>query len=141
MRRYRLVIVDLPAAVAASLPRTLQLPSTCLLIGNASLTSARDMARWRELLGPNTRERRTLQVLNHTAAHGGLPLAEFTRACGQAPDIVIGYDRDLADAANFGTRAMQKCAVFRADLVRMLHDLTGERLKSRSSFFKRIFGG
>jgi pilus assembly protein CpaE len=140
LRRYRLVIADLPAAAATCLPLTLQRPGVCLLTASASLTCARDMARWRDLLGPNTRERRTLQVLNHTAAYGGLPDAEFTRASGQAPDAIIGYDRQLAEAANFGTRAMQECSGFNADLARMLADLTGDQIKKPPSLFKRIFG-
>ena len=139
LRRYRAVFVDIPASAAACLPQVLQMPSTCVLVANASLTAARDMARWREQVGPNTRERRTLHVLNHTAAHGGLPEAEFARASGQAPDIVIPYDRELADAANFGTRATQKCAGFKRGLVQMLHNVTGEPIERPASMFKRIF--
>jgi pilus assembly protein CpaE len=141
LRRYRLVIVDLPVAVAADLPQVLQLPSTRVLVANASLTAARDMARWREHLGANTRERRTLQVLNHTEAYGGLTEAEFARACGQAPDVVIAYDRDLAMTAKLGVKAMQKCPLFKFGMVRMLHDVTGEPLEKPAPFFRRIFGG
>lgn len=141
LRRYRAVIVDLPHTIAASLPHMLQMPSTCALVGNATLTSAREMARWREFIGPNTRERRTLQVLNQCAAHGNLPAAEFTSACGQTPEIVIPYDRELAEATNFGTRAMQKCSCFRNGLMRMLHDITGEPIEKPASLFQRVFGG
>jgi pilus assembly protein CpaE len=140
LRRYRVVIVDMPATVAGYLPQILQMPSTCVLVANASLTSARDMARWRDLLGPNTRERRTLHVLNHTDAYGGLTEAEFARACGQTPEIVIAYDRDLATTANLGVKAMQKCPLFKFGMVRMLHDITGEPLEKPASIFRRIFG-
>jgi pilus assembly protein CpaE len=139
MRRYRLVIVDIPASIAGYLPQLLQMPSTCVLVGNASLTAARDMARWRELIGPNTRERRTLQVLNHTDAYGGLTEAEFGRAAGLPPDVVIAYDRDLAMSANLGVKAMQRCALFKYGMVKMLHDVTGEPLEKPASIFRRIF--
>ena len=55
LRRYRLVVVDLPASTAECLPKVLQIPSTCVLVANPSLTAARDIARWREFIGPNTR--------------------------------------------------------------------------------------
>lgn len=139
LRRYRVVIVDIPANIATLLPQVLQMPSTCLLVANASLTAARDMARWREHIGPNTRERHTLSVLNHTAVHGGLPDAEFARAAGQAPDVVIPYDREAAEAANFGTRAIQKCAGLKHGLVHLLHHVTGEPIEKPASMIKRMF--
>ncbi len=140
LRRYRVVFVDVPPKTAERLPQILQLPSTCILVANPSLTAARDTIRWRDFLGANTRERRTLQVLNHTRPYGGLTEAEFARASGQAPDMVIGYDRELAMAANLGVPAMQKCAVFKYGIMPILHEVTGERIERPSSFFTRIFG-
>jgi pilus assembly protein CpaE len=139
LRRYRLVIVDLPANVAVHLPHVLHRPSTCVLVANPSLSSARDMARWREHIGANTRERRILQVLNHSCAHGGLSVADFTRACGLAPDVVIPYDRDLAANANLGVRAMQKGAQFRSGVMQVLQDITGEPMARPGSIFRRMF--
>ena len=141
LRRYRLVIVDLPATTAECLPKVLQMPSTCVLVANPSLTAARDIVRWREFIGPNTQERRTLQVLNHTAAHGGLTEAEFGRAAGQAADIVIPFDKDLAVAANLGIPAMQKCAAFRTGIGHVLHQAAGEPVEKPASLLKRIFRG
>ena len=140
LRRYRLVVVDMPAAVAENLPQVLQLPSTCVLIANPTLSSARDMARWREHIGADTPERRTLQVLNHTSAFGGLTEAEFTRACGQAADVVIAYDRDLANCANLGVQAMQKCPLFKFGMMQALHKVNGEPVEKPASIFKRMFG-
>lgn len=140
LRRYRWVLVDIPAGVAAYLPRVMQMPSTSVLIANATLSSARDMARWREQLGLNTKERRVVTVLNNTAPQGALPLADFTRACGTSPDITIPFDRDLAAAANYGTKAMQKCATFRRGVVEMIHEVTGEPLERSPSLLKRMFG-
>jgi pilus assembly protein CpaE len=138
VRRYRAVFVDLPVSAAAFLPQILQMPSTCVLIGNQSLSSARDMARWREFIGPNTRERRTVSVLNCNMAYGGLKPADFTRACGHPPEILIGYDRKLAEATNFGIHAMQKCSSFRTELALLLHEVMGEPLEKSRSVFKRL---
>jgi pilus assembly protein CpaE len=139
LRRYRLIIADLPPTVAIHLSQALRMPSTCVLVANSTLAAARDMARWREHIGANTRERRTIQVLNHTAAHGGLSDANFARACGQAPDVVIPYDRDLAMNSNLGVRAMQKGALFRLGVTRVLQEITGEAMERPASIFKRIF--
>jgi pilus assembly protein CpaE len=139
LRRYRLVIVDIPAAIAVHLPQIIQMPSTCALVGSASLASARDMGRWREHIGPNTQERRTLQVLNRISSHGGLSDAEFARACGKAPDVVIQHDRELAASANLGVREMRKCALFRSGVTHVLQEITGEPMEKPASLFKRIF--
>lgn len=141
LRRYRLVVVDMPATVAENLPEVLRLPSTCVLVANPTLSGARDMARWRDHIGANTRERRTLQVLNHTSAYGGLTEAEFTRACGQKPDVVIAFDRDLAISANLGIQAMQKCALFKFGMMQTLHQVHGGPVERPASLFRRIFGG
>ena len=141
LRRYRLVMIDIPATVAEYLPVTLQMPGTMVLVANPSLTSARDIARWHEYIGLNTPERRTLLVLNHTSAYGGLTEAEFARASGLTPDIVIPFDRELAMNTNFGVEAMQKCSAFKFGMVRMLHEITGEPVEEPASLFKRIFLG
>ncbi len=45
---YRFVIVDLPHYAAAWTKTMLRLPSTCIVISNASLAAARDTGRWSE---------------------------------------------------------------------------------------------
>lgn len=139
LHRYRFVFVDLPTSVAMGLPKALRLPSVCVLVSDASLASAREMARWREWIGPNSAERRTLHVLNMSRAGGGLPEAEFIRAVGQTPDIVIPYDRDIATASNFGVKATRKCAVLNRGLAQLLRDLTGEAGEEPRSIFSRVF--
>lgn len=138
--RYRFVIVDLPSSIAIRMTRLIHLPSTCLLVSNASLAAARDVARWREHLGPDSPERSTLHILNQTAAHGGLPDADFIKGCGGAPDIIIPYDREMAEASTYGIKAMQKCTVFKRGLMRLLQNLTGEPMDEQGSILSRIFG-
>jgi pilus assembly protein CpaE len=139
-QRYRFTFVDLPAAAAVGLTRVLREPSTCILVSNASLTSARELARWREWIGPNSPERRTLHVLNMVGANGALPEAEFIRIAGHVPDITIAYDRDIAIASNLGIKALQKCAVLNNGVTRLLHDLAGEPAAAPRSIFSWIFG-
>jgi pilus assembly protein CpaE len=140
LRRYRYVFVDLPATVAAGLTQILHLPSTCLLVSNASLASARELSRWRNCIGPNSPSRQTLHVLNMSGADGGLKEEEFIRAAGQNPDYVIAYDRNIAAASNFGVKATQKCDGMLRSLAPVLRDLAGSPAEPSRSIFRRIFG-
>ncbi len=138
LRRYRYVVVDLPPEAAAKLPRVLHLPGTCLLVSNGSLAAARDVARWCEAIGPNSGERTTLHVLNHKSSEGNLPLEEFTRAAGRAPDIVINYDRSIAAASVFGIRRLQESVSFQRTIAAMLTHLSGERPPPPKSLLSRL---
>jgi pilus assembly protein CpaE len=140
LRRYRFIFVDLPVTAAGGLLRVLHQPSTCLLVSNASLASARELARWREWIGPNSPERRTLHILNMIGADGGLTEAEFIRVAGQAPDITIAYERGIAIASNLGVKATQKCDALNRGLAQLLRDLAGEPAEASRSMFRRIFG-
>lgn len=139
LRTYRYVFVDIPAERAALLPRLLHLPSICLLISDAGLASARDISRWRALIGANTADRITLHILNRSDAHGGLPIAEFTRATGHAPDVVINFDRDVANSASLGIREVEKCQGFFRALAPALQAIAGEPVEAERSFLARIF--
>ena len=140
LQRYRFVFVDLPTQSAANLARALHTPSACVLVSSASLASARDLVRWREWIGPNTSERRILYVLNMSGADGALPEAEFVRAVGHPPDVVIPYDRGIAAASSLGARAAQKSSALNRGLSGLLRDLAGEPSEKPRSVLQRFFG-
>lgn len=140
LQRYRFVFVDLPTAAAANLALALHTPSACVLVSSATLASARDLVRWREWIGPNSPERRTMHVLNMCGADGALPEAEFVRAVGHRPDVVIPYDRAIAAASSLGAKAAQKSSALNRGLARMLRDLAGEATEKPQSVLQRIFG-
>ena len=140
LQRYRYVFVDLPAFAAVTLGEALHRPSTCILVSTASLASARELVRWRDWIGPNTPERRTVHVLNMGGADNSLPDAEFVRAVGQAPDVKIPYDRATAAASSLGVTATQKCAALNQGLASVLRDLAGEPAETPRTILKRIFG-
>ena len=75
---------------------------------------------------------------NHPTAHEGLSLADFTRESGRPPDVNIPYDRELAEAAPLGIKAMQKCKAFHRSLSRIVRDFTGEETHEKHSFLSRI---
>ena len=141
LHRYRFVFVDLPTAAAANLAHALHTPSACVLVSSATLASARDVVRWREWLGPNSPERRTIHVLNMSGADGALPEAEFVRAVGHPPDVVIPYDRAIAAASSLGAQAAQKSSALNRGLAQLLRDLAGGEAAERPhSLLHRIFG-
>jgi pilus assembly protein CpaE len=141
LQHYRFAFVDVPAAAAVGLTRVLLEPSTFVLVSNGTLSSAREFARWREWIGPNSPERRTLHVLNMVGASGDLTETDFVRIAGQAPDVTIPFDRDIANASNLGIKALQKCAAFNTGVSQLLRDVAGEPAEKPRSFFDRFFAG
>jgi pilus assembly protein CpaE len=138
--RYRFVFVDLPPAAADKLMPALQLPSTCVLVSDGTLVSARDLARWRKTIGANTAQRSTLHLLNQSGAPGSLPATEFNRAAGQPPDIVVPYDRTIASSATLGVKAGRENAAVKRGLAPLLRALAGEQAKTLPTFLGRLFG-
>lgn len=138
--RYRFVVVDLQSSAAIRMPELLRLPSTCILVSSGSLACARDVGRWRGHLEADTPDRSTLHILNHVEAHGGLSDADFTKGCGQPPDVIIPYDREIAEASIYGVKAAQKSTVFKRGLAQMLCKVTGEPMEKSTSILSRIFG-
>ena len=124
--RYRYIFVDVPIFLAPSLNNALHMPCTVVLFSTATLTGARDIARWREILGPNSSERTTIHVLNKLGAPESLSEVEFTRACGTAPDIVMPYSKEIATASRLGIKGLQECAPFQKAMGPLLRQLTGE---------------
>jgi pilus assembly protein CpaE len=140
LRRYRFVIVDLPAIQAIRLSKVLQLPSLCIVVSNGTLVSARDVARLYEKIGPNTADRSTIHILNQSGGVGSLPETEFVRATGKAPDIIIPYYRDVAAASNLGMKGIRECASLERAVAPLLRQLVGEVEVAPPSLFHRLFG-
>lgn len=138
-QRYRFVFVDLPPELALKMPKVLGLRGTYVLVTDGSLTAARDLARWRQLIGGGN-ERMALHVLNKHGAPGSLPDDDFARAAGQAPDILIPYDRSIATASNFGVKATQKVGALKLGLAPLIQQLSGDRVEVRQSLMRRVFG-
>lgn len=138
--RYRYVVVDVPAHRAAALNRSLHLPSTLLLVSNGGLASAREVARWRQWLGPDTSERTLVHVLNKNGAPGNLTAEDFARAAGAAPDIVIPYAREVAADALLGLKAKPACPVIDQGLGPALGILSGSAVSRHESLLHRLFG-
>jgi pilus assembly protein CpaE len=141
LSRYRYVFVDLPASLAPQLPRVLQQPSTCILVSDASLVAARDVARWRLKLGADTAERTTLHVVNKAGAHGSLPSDAFVHALGRAPDIIIPYQREIGLASTMGVKDLPKDGALAHALAPILKHVAGEEVvEEHHSLLSRLLG-
>jgi pilus assembly protein CpaE len=139
--RYRFTIVDVPASLAMKMIWALRIPSTRLLISNASLSGARDLARWSDIIGADTPERHTVHIVNHVAPHGGLSAQDFAQAFGKPAEIVVPYSREIAEATPLGIQAMSKCRAFQKSLAPIRRIFTGEAQERPGSVFSRLFGG
>jgi pilus assembly protein CpaE len=140
LHRYRYVFVDIPANTAPSLNQVLHLPATTLLVSTGSLVSARDVARLRERLGPNSAERTTIHILNKSGAHDSLPAEEFNGAAGAAPEIIIPNAREIATASRLGAKGLEKCSVLQRSLAPLLRQLSGEGAAHHRSPLRRWLG-
>jgi len=138
MRRYRYVFVDMPVDLVPHLLRVLHLPGLCLLVSNASLVSARDLVRWRAIVGPSSAERQVLHILNKNGADGGLRAAEFLRATGEAPDITIPYDPQIGVSSSLGVKSVLQCATMQRGLAPLFSRIAGEQVVADRSLVERI---
>jgi pilus assembly protein CpaE len=140
LNRYRYVFVDMPASVVAHLGHVLHLPGMCILVSDASLVSARDVSRWREKLAATSAERSTIHVLNKYGARGGLPIEEFVRAVGTPPDIVIPFEREIAQASALGLKHYTSSGAISRAMAPVLKLVGGEAVEQRRTFINRLFG-
>jgi len=140
LSRYRFIFVDLPPSVAMRIMSILHMPSTCVLVSDGSLASARDVARWREWIGPNTPEHTTLHLLNQHGAPGSLPDIEFAKAAGRPADLVIPYDKEIGVANALGIKGTQHSTTLKRGLAPLLRRLSGEQTEAPRSLIRRLFG-
>lgn len=140
LNRYRYVFVDVPSSAAPHLTQMLQMPSTCVLVSNGTLASARDVARWRDWIGASTANRTTLHILNQHGAAGSLTDVEFTRAAGRAPDMVIPFEQSIGAANTLGIKGAQRNTALKRGLAPLLRHLSGEQADAPRSVLRRLFG-
>jgi pilus assembly protein CpaE len=138
-RRYRYIIAEIPAHAAGALERVLHMPSTLVLVSDARLASARDVARWRTWFAESASERNCLHVLNMAGAPGTLPVAEFANVAGAQPNVIIPYSADIATQALVGSASAPAGALAKA-----IHPLAStfglESVQARRPLLKRMFG-
>jgi pilus assembly protein CpaE len=139
-RRYRYVVVDIPTHRAAALKRVFHLPSFIMLVSDAGLASAREVARLRQLLGPNSPERTVMHILNKRGAPGALSLEDFTRGAGQPPDVIVPWSREIAIATNLGVKIKPDCPALDHALGPVFARVAGEGAEPGHKLFSKWLG-
>ena len=138
--RHRFVFVDLPHWSGARLRKVIEGAGVVMLVGDATLASAREMVRWREIIGAGSPGHTIWQILNKAGAPGALSQEEFARALGQPFDAVIPFDAEVAKAANLGHPALPRCRSLLHGLAPVFRGLAGEAGEAHPpSFFARLF--
>ena len=140
LKRYRYVMVDLPLSQATALLPMVRAADVVLLISDASLASARDIARWKAVLGSSSAERTVLHIVNKSGSPGGLAMEEFERGAGQAPDVVIPYEREVGRSSALGIQGVEQQHGFFRALGPVLETIAGEPVPREPSLISRIFG-
>ena len=135
---YRYVVVDLPWVFALALPKLLHMPATLLLVGDGSIATTRDIARWRELIGPNTPDRAVLQVLNKAGADGALPDKERLRIA-PPPEVSVRWDSQIMSASVLGTKTVKANRAIREGMAALSLKLSGGAGEERRSFWTKVF--
>jgi pilus assembly protein CpaE len=139
-KRYRYVLVDLPPARAVAMPAFVRAADILLLVSDASLASARDIARWKAMLGGNSSGRTVVHILNKSGGSEALPSAEFERAAGQAADVAVPYEREVGRASTFGIESIGRQNGFFRALAPVIETIGGEPLAREPSIFARLLG-
>jgi len=137
--KYRYLVMDTPALLGSMLSSTLHIPNTLLLVSDGRLVSARDVSRWRQWLGGQTAERKLVHVLNMDGGPGSLSEDDFAKAAGQAPDVLIPFSREVANASLLGLKAQPDCPTLDRGLEPILRILGGEAPRPKSRFLG-LFG-
>ncbi|HLJ21626.1 MAG TPA: hypothetical protein VKU84_15575, partial [Stellaceae bacterium] len=139
-QHYRYVVLDIPIATTGLMPRALQLASTFVLVSDGRLSSAREIRRWREVLGDDVPDRPVLHILNRHGSPGELPMDDFAKAAGQAPDMIIPFARDIAIASNLGIGARPDCPELQRALAPLLQRVAGQAPAHGRPLLARLFG-
>jgi pilus assembly protein CpaE len=132
------VFVDVPTALAPFLLPVMHLPGICVLVSDGSLVAARDVARWRAIIGESSAERQFMHILNKDGAPGALAPAEFLRAAGHAPDLTIPYDRNIAVASGLGIEAVHACPTLQRGLGPLFSLMSGQVPALHHSLLERM---
>lgn len=128
LRRYRYVVVEAPRWAMSRLPKLAEMAGTVLLISDGRMSSARDLARWRDWFGGPTENRGLIHVLNMAGAPNAFPMEPFAELAGGYPDVVVPYLKEAAAASVTGPRTPSGFAQMDASLAPLVSKLTGNPL-------------
>ena len=109
----------------------------------ADVVSLRDAKAIRGWVAGMTGANRTITVLNHADAKGGLNRKLMEKGLGAAPDIVIPeLGRKMVEAVNLGVPAVRHVPALRRHLAALVREVGGVTpAGGAGSLLRRMFGG
>jgi pilus assembly protein CpaE len=139
-QRFHYVITDLPATRHDLIDRVVFEDGVMVLVSDASLASAREVGRWRSYFGPNQANRYLLHVQNKAGGFGDLKPAEFIKAVGTSPDVVVPNDKRIAGTSNVGGQSVMNQRALKRACAALATKLSGhQREVQKASFLGRMF--
>jgi pilus assembly protein CpaE len=137
--RCNIVVVDLRYPPGPMERQVLTLARQRVLVMRADVTSVRDTAAAKKLIGKLPNSAPILTVLNRAGAPGALSAAMVTEGLGAPPDIVIpDLPRQLPRAANLGRPALKDSAALRRALGPLSQEVGGIRAAPSRSWMDRF---
>lgn len=137
--RCNIIVVDLRYPPGPMERQVLTLARQRVLVMRPDVTSVRDMAAAKKLIGKLPNSAPVVTVLNHAGAPGALKPAMIAEGLGAAPDIVIpDLPRHLPRAANLGRPALKDSAALRRALAPLSQEVGGTRAAQTRSLFDRF---
>ena len=139
--RYRYLVTEVPTTSVADLSQVIRLGSTIVLVSDGRMASARDVARWKELLNSAANGVTLVHVINRFDQLDALPMDQFARLAGGLPDINIPYSRGMAEASLLGLsgrEGFEEMDRALEPLVAMIAGISGVYAGDNRSWFDRI---
>ncbi|SMH35850.1 AAA family ATPase [Azospirillum agricola] len=123
--RHDYAVVDVGRPQGRAARAVLEAASLCVLVGDASRPSLRDLVRLRAA-APSKPGARVMTVLNRLGAPGELAMADLVRTLGEPPSHCLPYRPvPLAVAAGIGEPVFRHCRRFREAMAWLGADAAG----------------
>lgn len=137
--RCNIIVVDLRYPPGPMERQVLAIARQRVLVMRPDVTSVRDTAAAKKLIGKIPNSAPVLTVLNRAGAPGALKTAMITEGLGAAPDIIIpDLPRHVPRAANLGRPALMDSAPLRRALAPLSQEVGGTRTVQARSFLDRF---
>lgn len=137
--RCNIIVVDLRYPPGPMERQVLTVARQRVLVMRPDVTSVRDVAAAKKLIGKLPNSAPILTVLNRAGAPGALKTAMITEGLGAVPDIVIpDLPRHLPRAANLGRPALKDSAALRRALAPLSQEVGGARMVQAKSWLDRF---
>ena len=142
-RKFNFIVIDLPMPLPPVMAAAIAAARHVVVVMAPDVVSLRDAKAIRGWVAGMTGSNRTITVLNHADAKGGLNRKLMEKGLGAAPDIVIPeLGRKMVEAVNLGVPAVRHVPALRRHLAALVREVGGVTpAGGAGSLLRRMFGG